>query len=110
MHDKLFRACTTLVVFGLLAMAFTHRSRPPERALVGDGGVGQGGYCPVRPPAGPERTALSSTNSEARMTPVPRIHASVDSATIVAESLLAPAPAICRPAPDSTPAQSSVLR
>jgi hypothetical protein len=69
--------------------------------------VAQGAFCPVRPP-GSEQTALIPANSEAQMTTDPRTHADVDSSAIVAESLLTPTPAICRPEPDTTPAQSSV--
>lgn len=107
MRRALFAAGGAAALCAVGAMAFTHRSRPSERALVRENDVVQGSYCPVRP-AGPEQTVLVSANSEARMTPVPSTHASVDSAAIAADSLFTPAPATCRPAPDSTQAQSSL--
>ena len=107
MRHALLAAGGAVALSAAGAVAFTHRSRPTERALVGESGVVQGRYCPVRP-AGPEQIGLAPANSDARMTAVPRTPELVDSAAIAADSFLAPAPAICRPAPDSTQAQSSL--
>ena len=68
--------------------------------------VAQGAFCPVRPTAA-KQTALSPANPEARMSTDPRAYATVDSSATAAESLLTPAPAICRPQPEAAPAQST---
>ena len=67
----------------------------------------RGGFCPVRP-AGSEHSALIPAEPEARMSIDPRASASADASTIGGDSLLPPAPTICRPKPDTTPARSSV--
>jgi hypothetical protein len=82
-------------------------SRASEATLLQQSDVLQGSFCPVRP-AGTEHTALIPANPTARMSIDPRTDATVDSSAIAADSLLAPAPAICRPKPELAPAQSSV--
>ena len=85
-------------------LAFAHGKTTVRKS---GGVVVQGAYCPARP-AGAEQALSAPTNPELRMTAVPRTPAPIDSLAILAESLLAPAPAICRPAPDSTQRQSSI--
>lgn len=78
----------------------------PGRAPIGQRDDAQGIYCPVRPAASGQ-TALLSVDSGAHMTTIPRVHTSIDSLAITAESLLAPVPTICRSAPDTTAQRST---
>ena len=66
----------------------------------------QGAFCSVRS-AGIKRPVLLPENSEAHMSVDPGAPSTVDSSAIAAESLLTPAPAICRPKPDTTQARGS---
>ena len=86
-------------------MAFAHGKAPARSS---DVNVVQGSYCPVRP-SGAEHASLARANAEVRMTPVTPAPATVGSSSALgATPLLAPEPALCRPAPDSVQTQSSV--
>lgn len=93
-------AGSAVVLSAAGAMAFTRGG--PSRQNVDT----RGGFCPVRP-AGSEHSAFNPAEPEARMSIDPRAGAIADASTIGPDSLLAPAPAICRPKPDTTPARSS---
>jgi len=67
----------------------------------------RGGFCPARP-AGAEQSTLFLDKPEAHMSIDPRATVRADASLIGTDSLLAPAPAICRPKPDTTPARGSV--
>lgn len=86
------------------AMAFTRGGASRQNAET------RGGFCPARP-AGTEQSTPFSAKAEAHMSIDPRANATAGASVapvIGADSLLAPAPAICRPKPDTTPAQRSV--
>ena len=85
------------------AMAYTRGGASRQNAET------HGGFCPARP-AGTEQSTLFPAKPEARMSIDPRAAASADASLIGTDPLLAPAPAICRPTPDTAPAQSSVRR
>ena len=80
---------------------------PKRGALANHDNVAQGAFCPIRPPV-VEQTALIPEVSGARMSTEAGTAAEIDSSSLPAgESLLPPAPAICRASPAAPPMQST---
>ena len=70
-------------------------------------GPAQGAFCPVQSP-GSSHGSFIAANPDARLSTDPRASAADHAPVVTEDSLLAPASAICRPKPDTTPSQSSV--
>jgi len=67
----------------------------------------QGTFCPVRPPVD-EPTALLPDSTGARMSADPHARRPIESSSAAAgESLLPPAPALCRPGSTAIPMQNA---